>query len=95
VENMAKMQAQYEGLLKQKNKENHNPNVPIVPGIVLEKPKKKLNIKPKERKPEMSRCPNCNRWGWHKDEDCLELDANKDDRPEGYKTGYKSAVAVV
>ena len=34
VENMAKMQTQHEGFLKQKNKENHNPNVPIVPGIV-------------------------------------------------------------
>ena len=95
VENMAKMQAQYEGLLKQKNKENHNPNVPSVPCIVLEKPKHKpavlLDIKPNERKTERSKCSHCKRWGWHKDVDCLELDANKDKRPDG----YKPAAAVV
>ena len=94
VENMAAMQKQYEGLLKQKNKENHNPNIPVVPGIVpgivpdpkpKHKPKVLLDIKPTERKTEMSKCSHCKRFGWHKDEDCLELDANKDKRPVGYK----------
>ena len=79
MENMTKMQTQYEGLLKQKNKENHNPNVPIVPGIVPDKPKHKpavlLGIKPTERKTERSKCKNCQRWGWHRDADCLELGA--------------------
>ena len=77
VENMAKMQTQYEGLLKQKNKENHNPNVPIVPGVPLDKPKHKPNVliglKPTERKQERSKCQICQRWGWHRDADCLEL----------------------
>jgi hypothetical protein len=84
VENMAKMQTQYEGLLKQKNKENQNPNVPIVPGIPPDKPKYKpnvlLGIKPDVRKTERSKCSHCKRWGWHKDADCLELEANKDKR---------------
>ena len=87
VESMAKMQTQYEGLLKQKNNENHNPNVPILPGIVPGKPKRLvlLGIKPTERKTERSKCTNCQRWGWHKDADCLELEANKAKRPDGYK----------
>ena len=91
VENMASMQKQYEGLL-----ENHNPNVPIVPGIVPGtvpgvppgKPKFKPNVliglKPTEGKTERSKCKHCERFGWHKDADCLELEANKDKRPDGY-----------
>ena len=90
VENMAAMQKQYEGLLKQKNKENQNPNIPTVPGIVPDpKPKHKpavlLDIKPTERKTDRSKCSHCKRFGWHKDADCLELEANKDKRPDGYK----------
>jgi len=90
MENMTKMQTQYEGLLKQKNKENHNPNIPIVPGIVPDpKPKHKptvlFGITPSERKTEKSKCKNCHRWGWHREADCLELEANKDKRPAGYK----------
>jgi len=50
-----------------------------------------LDIKPTERKTERSKCLHCKRWGWHKDVDCLELDANKDKRPDG----YKPAAAVV
>ena len=69
--------------------ENHNPNVPIVPGIVVDKPKHKpavlLDLKPTERKTKRSKCLHCKRWGWHKDADCLELDANKDKRPADYK----------
>ena len=98
VENMASMQKQYEGLLNQKNKENQNPNIPIVPKIVpgivpgivpVPKPKHKpavlLDIKPTERKTDKSKCSHCKRFGWHKDADCLELEANKDKRPAGYK----------
>ena len=94
VENMAAMQKQYEGLLNQKNKENQNPNIPIVPkivpGIVPDtKPKHKpavlLDIKPTERKTDKSKCSHCKRFGWHKDADCLELDANKDKWPADYK----------
>ena len=89
LENMTKMQTQYEGLLKQKNKENHNPNVPIVPDPVVDKPKYKptvlLGTKPAEQNKERSKCKNCQRWGWHCNEDCLELEANKDERPANYK----------
>jgi len=66
---------------------------PVTPGnsffVPDPKPKYKPNVliglKPSERKTDRSKCSHCKRFGWHKDADCLELDANKDKRPADYK----------
>jgi hypothetical protein len=81
ADNLTLMQSQYEHLLKQRNSENINPNVPT-PKL---KPSVLFGVKP-SLKAVKSKCPNCKRWCLHLDGDCLELEANKDKRPANWKS---------
>ena len=67
------------------NNKNSNPNAAGTTTQKSDKETKGPAVKFKVRQTMLEKralCPNCQRWGKHRPEDCLELEANKDKRNE-------------